>query len=197
MNKKEFFNKISSDWEKEHSTRSEGERTCQFVQNFGLKPGDRVLDLGCGTGRLIPFIKNKVGSRGLVVGLDFSQNMLNIARQKYSHRHLHFIRGDAHYTSLGDQLFSVVICMALFPHLDDKNSALKEFKRVLKPGGQLIISHQMSREELNRFHQEIKGPVTCDLLPDHQEMVELLRSARYKNISISDQSGLYIARAFT
>jgi ubiquinone/menaquinone biosynthesis C-methylase UbiE len=195
MSKKAFFDRISHDWDEEHSAPEEEQRTRAFTRHFDLKPGERVLDVGCGTGRLIPFLKEYIGQEGILVAVDFSKEMLDIGREKHRFKRLYFFQGDAHRLALKDHSFTTVICMALFPHLGDKAGALKEFRRLLIPGGTLFITHQMSRQELNRFHQEVKGPVTRDLLPDEVEMRGLFASAGYKNLSIRDEPSLYIARA--
>ena len=96
---------------------------------------------------------------------------------------------------LRENIFDVVVCFALFPHLPDKARALMEFRRILKPGKPLYIAHLMSREELNRFHSQVKGPVTQDFLPTREEMEELFSSAGFRELVIKDERSLYIARA--
>lgn len=195
MHKQEFFDQISHDWDLEHSTPEEQERTRAFARHFDLSKGETVLDVGCGTGRLIPFIKDAVGEDGVLVELDFSLEMLKIGSLKNHNGGLHFVQADAHHLCLRDNLFSTVICMAFFPHLSDKAYALSEFKRILRPGGVLLVTHQMSREELNQFHKEVKGPVTKDLLPDEPGMRALFDDAGFKHLTIRDEPSLYIARA--
>ena len=195
MHKKEFFDQISHDWDKEHSTPEEQERTRQFAQRFDLAKGETVLDVGCGTGRLIPFIKEKVGDDGVLVEMDLSEGMLQIGNRKHDLPGLYFVQADAHHLCLKENRFSTIICMAFFPHLNDNAGALAEFRRILKPGGTLMVTHQMSREELNEFHKEVKGPVTKDLLPDEAGMRALFSGAGFKDLTIRDEPSLYIARA--
>lgn len=195
MKKQAFFDRISHDWDEEHSTPEEEQRTREFTRHFELRAGERVLDVGCGTGRLIPFLKESIGEAGVLVEMDFSWDMLSIGRLKHRFDHLYFFQGDAHRPALKDHCFTTVICMALFPHLSDKPGALREFRRLLRPGGTVFISHQMSREELNRFHKEVKGPVTRDLLPDEAEMTDYFDRAGFRDLSIRDEPSLYIARA--
>jgi len=195
MHKKEFFDQISQNWDREHSTPEEIERTRVFSRHFDLGKGETVLDVGCGTGRLIPFIEEAIGEHGMLVELDLSIEMLKIGRMKHRTGGLHFVQADAHHLCLRDHLFSTVICMAFFPHISDKAYALSEFKRILKPGGIMMVTHQMSREELNHFHKEVKGPVTKDLLPDESEMRALFDGAGFTGLTIRDEPSLYIARA--
>lgn len=195
MNKKVFFNQISNEWETEHSSKEEQERLKGFVYHFNLRTSETVLDVGCGSGRLIPFIKNIIGEKGILIELDFSEEMLKIGKKKYLHHNLFFVQSDAQDPALKSNLFTTIICMALFPHLDNKPRTMKQFYRILKPGGKLIIAHQMSREELNQFHRKVKGPVTKDLLPGEGEMRHLFASAGFHNLTITDKPSFYIAQA--
>jgi len=131
----------------------------------------------------------------VLVEMDLSEGMLQIGNRKHDLPGLYFVQADAHHLCLKENRFSTIICMAFFPHLNDKAGALAEFRRILKPGGTLMVTHQMSREELNEFHKEVKGPVTKDLLPDEAGMRALFSGAGFKDLTIRDEPSLYIARA--
>ncbi|MFO7865591.1 MAG: methyltransferase domain-containing protein [Candidatus Aminicenantes bacterium] len=195
MNKKEFFDNIALDWEKEHRNTEEQNKLRILFSHLKLHPGDRVLDIGGGTGRLIPLIRKKIGGSGTIVEADFSWEMITIARRNHLRDGAHFLQSDAEQPSLAGNVFDAVICFAAFPHFSRKLKALKEFRRILKPGKILFIAHLMSRAELNQFHQKVKGPVTQDLLPTRAEMEKLLLDSGFKNPKIIDQPSLYIASA--
>jgi ubiquinone/menaquinone biosynthesis C-methylase UbiE len=194
--KKEFFEKLARDWDDEHHTPEEIERTRIFAEKyFQLNNGETVLDVGCGTGRLIPQLKKVIGETGILVELDFSIEMLKIGKNRCDYQNLFFIQGDGQVLPLKDRSMDTVICFAFFPHLSDKLKGMQAFARVLKPGGKLIIAHQMNREELNRFHGEVDGPVSDDLLPDESKMKELFKTAGFMDIEIKEKPGLYLASA--
>ncbi|MBS3818863.1 class I SAM-dependent methyltransferase [bacterium] len=195
MNRKEFFDRMASDWEKEHRCQKEQAKLEKLAGYFPLSQGHWVLDAGCGTGRLIPFIRKSIGTQGSLVEMDFSREMLKIGQEKYFSENTGFVQSNAQTIPLQNDNFDVVICFALFPHLSQKEKALKEFRRVLKPQSPLVIAHPMSREELNRFHSHVKGPVAQDFLPDRREMEQLFSAARFHNLSIKDEPSLYIAQA--
>jgi len=195
MDRRTFFNNAAQNWEIEHRQEKEKDKMSRLIPHFTVNAGDRVLDAGCGTGRLIPFLKKSAGSSGRVVEMDFAKKMLDIARRKHRHSEIFFIQSDARYTPFKENSFDVVICFALLPHVPDKQMTLREFKRILKPNKSLIVAHTMSREELNKYHNKVKGPVTQDLLPDQKEMEVLFSNAGFRNLSITDQPSLYIARA--
>jgi len=201
MKKKQgYFEQIARNWDNEHNTPEEMERTRQFAfQHFHLNKGETVLDVGCGSSRLVPTLEAMIGDEGKLVELDFSGEMLKIGRKRYDprFRNILFVQADGHTIPLKDGSIDAVICMAFFPHLSDKVKAMRALARVLKPGGKLTIAHQMNREELNRFHGNVDGPVKKDLLPDEPQMRKILTTAGFKDVVIVEAPGLYLVTATT
>lgn len=195
MTKRDFFSQLSASWDDRHAEPGELERLRIFSGHFQLRPGERVLDVGCGSGRLIPIICEQIGPNGSLVELDFAPGMLELGRTKADGSAVTFVAGDAHSLPLADRDFDKVIALALLPHLDNKASALKEFHRVLKTGGMLVIAHQMGREALDRLHSRSSEPVKRDLLPGRQALTRLLKSVGFSAIEILDEPEQYVAWA--
>jgi ubiquinone/menaquinone biosynthesis C-methylase UbiE len=108
----------------------------KIVERLGIKAGYRVLDVGCGTGRLACWIYERVGPSGTVVGIDPLAERIAVARNRNSD--IHFAVGSAE--DLGcfpDESFDAVCLSAVFHWIEDKSKALAEIRRVLRPGGQL------------------------------------------------------------
>jgi len=78
--------------------------------------------------------------------------------------------------------------------LPDKLLALRTLRANLKPGGQLIIAHTASRQEVNTYHAHLPQPICRDELPDSQEMMELLAAARLRLIEL-EESDKYFLKA--
>lgn len=100
----------------------------------------RILDACCGTGELTEILRQKLPPHGSVVGIDFCEDMLHIARQRHQHTgNVHYQRADIKHLSFRDGSFDAVyICFAL-RNIDDIPAALREMRRVIKPGGQLVV----------------------------------------------------------
>lgn len=110
------------------------------LERLGLKPGDRVLDLGCGEGRHSHGLHMLGGLT--VVGLDLDLPSVAKARQGLAllgeapdGGATGFLSGDAYRLPFADATFDAVICSEVLEHLPDVDAALAEIDRVLKPGG--------------------------------------------------------------
>ena len=115
----------------------------QMVRLAYLKPGQRVLDVGAGTGAVANFAAKLVGDSGTVVGIDLSEGMLKIAAltaKKLGIANVQFHRTDAENLGLLSESFNSVISMYAIDHFPNAAQALKEMHRVLKPGGRLVVS---------------------------------------------------------
>lgn len=111
-----------------------------ILQNVELKAGDRVLDVGCGTGIFAGRIARQYPGAN-VVGLDLSPGMLQIARHNCKHldENVQFVEGDSEHLPFADDSFDVVTCVHSFHHYPNKHRVLAEMERVLRPGGIVCI----------------------------------------------------------
>lgn len=103
-----------------------------------VRAGERILDLGCGAGRLLEFFREQ---RIEYIGADISEKMLAIARQKYS-AHQFVLLNDFHLPWPAEH-FDWIFCVAVFHHIpgsDYRLEFLREAKRVLKKGGRLFLT---------------------------------------------------------
>jgi ubiquinone/menaquinone biosynthesis C-methylase UbiE len=101
--------------------------------------GDEVLDAGCGSGRLYEFLKKNDIS---YIGIDTSAELITIARKTFPEAH--FSVGDILTLPFSDNKFNVIFCIATLHHIPGKKlreQVIKEFHRVLRPGGYLIMTN--------------------------------------------------------
>ena len=112
----------------------------EFINEIKLQPGEKVLDVGSGPGFLARIIKDKVGTQGLVHGVDVSEFMLNIAKSRSDEKDgIKFSYGDATDLQFHDESFDTITCTQVLEYLDDVDKALKEFNRVLRKGGKIAL----------------------------------------------------------
>ncbi len=110
-----------------------------LVERLGLAEGARVLDVGCGTGRLANWIAERVGSPGAVTGIDPLEERIQIARSRGGD--VRFEVGKAEDLSAFDDASFDAICMSSVLHwVADKAKALAEIRRVLRPGGRFGVT---------------------------------------------------------
>jgi SAM-dependent methyltransferase len=105
-----------------------------------LKEGDHVLDVGCGIGIQAQSIAKLVGATGKVTGTDLSNMMIGIAKSRTSSSNLplEFFTADAIAQPFPDQSFDCVRTERVLMYIQDTQKVLKEFKRLLKPGGKVV-----------------------------------------------------------
>jgi ubiquinone/menaquinone biosynthesis C-methylase UbiE len=107
-----------------------------------LSPGTRVLDVGCGTGDDARALASLIGKTGRVVGIDASQTMIDVARQRSrdGSRPIEFALGDALALDFPDDTFDACRCWGVLMHVDGEPArAVKEMVRVTRPGGRVVI----------------------------------------------------------
>ncbi|MEH2543570.1 arsenite methyltransferase [Bradyrhizobium sp. AZCC 2262] len=113
-----------------------------LIGPLAIKTGEHILDIGAGTGRLAEFVAGLVGSHGSVVGIDPLQNRIDVARQRQS-RILTFETGHAEDLSrFANGQFDAIYLNSVFHWIAEKNRALREIHRVLRPGGRLGLNVQ-------------------------------------------------------
>ncbi|HEY8910478.1 MAG TPA: bifunctional demethylmenaquinone methyltransferase/2-methoxy-6-polyprenyl-1,4-benzoquinol methylase UbiE [Desulfosporosinus sp.] len=156
---KETFNSIAGHYDLMNSLMSLGmdKRWRRVaVQRVEAKPGMQILDVCCGTGQLSMELGKVVGPSGNVTGLDFSQNMLDVAKHtltQFSNKDcIQFIQGDAMALPFSDHSFDGVTVGWGLRNLPDLRQGIREMARVVKPGGK-VVSLDMAKPSLPGFKQ--------------------------------------------
>jgi demethylmenaquinone methyltransferase/2-methoxy-6-polyprenyl-1,4-benzoquinol methylase len=112
------------------------------VGKTGLAAGGKVLDVACGSGQLTGELAKQVGLTGQVVGLDFCQNMLTIAKQHLNvvaeGQDVQLLEGDATALPFPDNSFDCVTAGFALRNIPDIQAVIAEMRRVVKPGGRVI-----------------------------------------------------------
>jgi ubiquinone/menaquinone biosynthesis C-methylase UbiE len=195
MQLQEYFDQLAPTWDQELTTREKLKSLSNVVKELGIKHGYYVLDIGTGTGILLPFLIAELGNEGKIVALDFSAEMLCQAKAKNFQPIVDFAQADVLAIPLADDSVDLAMCNSAFPHFDDKVRALKEITRVLRNNGRLVICHTMGRNMINQLHQSIGGAVANDLLPDEFQLRELINKAGLRVNHFEDSPERYLVIA--
>jgi arsenite methyltransferase len=159
--------------------------TQQTLTEMKLKPGDRVLDLGCGAGwasRLLAEAVNDPDKPGQVVGLDVSDEMIRRARaSSTSYDNLMFVVGSAQQIPWEENHFDKVLSVESFYYYADQDSALAELFRVMAPRGELyiLINLYSDNHYTVDWQKLLKVPIH---MRSEQEYVELLKAHTFEDV---------------
>ncbi|MHA1650084.1 MAG: class I SAM-dependent methyltransferase [Candidatus Helarchaeota archaeon] len=131
-----------------------------ILKIINLKPGEKILDVGCGTGKqAIPY-KKIVGNSGIVIATDISEEILNEAKEKAKTANvsIQFILHDANNPfEYSDGYFDVISCCFAIYYLNNLEKVIKEFKRLLRLGGRIFLAGPtpQNAQLLHDLHKKI------------------------------------------
>lgn len=121
------------------------------TEHAHIKEGNTVVDLGSGAGNDAFVARSVVGEKGKVIGIDFTEKMIEKARinaDKLGYNNVEFRQGDIEKMPLGGNIADVVVSNCVMNLVPDKQKAFSETYRILKPGGHFSISDIVLRGEL-------------------------------------------------
>ena len=119
--------------------KTSADETRRQLSLVGLAPGMRALDAGAGTGAVAREMAGLVGPRGSVVAFDASRERAAAGELRALARNLEFVTGDLYAPPLVSASFDFIWCRFVFEYLADPDSVMQQFKRLLKPGGKLVV----------------------------------------------------------
>ncbi|MCA1961119.1 MAG: class I SAM-dependent methyltransferase [Desulfomonile sp.] len=156
----------------------------------------RVIEPGCGTGRLTELLAQRVGPTGLVVAFNISSAMTAACAQRVKR----LPQADVYCASAEEfpfpsQAFDLAICHQVFPHFDDKRRAVANLAAALKPTGRFVIFHFIGSDAINDFHRKADPSVLHDMMPSEGVVRELLGSVGLEVLSFSDDEDGYMLTA--
>lgn len=166
----------------------------QFAQ---IKKGDVVIDLGSGAGNDCFVARAATGETGKVIGIDFTEKMIEKARtnaEKLGFHNVEFRFGDIEHMPVSANVADVVVSNCVLNLVPNKFNVLKEVYRVLKPGGHFSISDIVLEGELPAQLKEAAemyaGCVSGAI--QKQVYLELINSTGFTNITVQKEKGINI-----
>lgn len=193
MNQREFFNSMAEKWDS--FCKHDNKKIIEILNLLEIKPSDKVLDVGTGTGILIPFLLERVGKGGEVCAVDISEKMIEVAMKKYAASNLTFKNEDILDCDLNTRYYDKVVCYSMFPHFEDKKKAIEKLRKYLKKNGKLIICHSQSREAINNLHKDSSIVVEKDILPKMEILENYFIGANYKVLKKVDSEEMFVVIA--
>jgi demethylmenaquinone methyltransferase/2-methoxy-6-polyprenyl-1,4-benzoquinol methylase len=146
---KSLFNRAASLWDQKEASRDR--QTIDILLRLSnLSPGMRMLDAGCGTGILEPFLLEYQPQR--IYAVDFAENMIRAAREKFPDERIDYICLD--FCELSPERYPCDFCVFYnaFPYFDDAGRVAAHTARLLRPGGRVTISHTQGKQAADDLH---------------------------------------------
>ena len=172
------------------------------MSTMNVQKGSKALDVCCGTADWTIALSEAVGSKGQVTGLDFSENMLEVGKQKTaSLENIQLVHGDAMNLPFDDNSFDYVTIGFGLRNVPDYLSALKEMHRVLKPGG-MVVCLEASQPTLPLFKQiyslyfKFVMPIFGKMFAKSKEEYEWLQQSTFNFPDKQTLKGLFFEAGF-
>jgi len=168
-----------------------------------LKPGMRVLDVGCGTGAISKGIAEKVGPEGHVTGIDNTEKFIASGKETYQHiENLDLIYADI-FQFKPEEKFDLIVSARVLQWLNNPVDALKRFKELLKPGGQVSVLdynheqlqwHPAPPESMLRFYSTFLRWRADAGMNNHitEDLPGYFAEAGFNDIEIHDANEVYV-----
>lgn len=170
----DFFDKLAPSWDA-NEVRSTPERIRSILGKLPISSGMSVLDLGTGTGVLVPYLSHMAGSTGHVTAIDLSEGMLSRAREKYGNLgNVEFLKLDFEEEQIPGT-YDVVMLYSVYPHLHSPSDTMEWlFKMNIRPGGVIVIAFPCDEKFINNIHHERKSE--SDHLPPAPVLARMIEN---------------------
>ncbi|WP_428956373.1 class I SAM-dependent methyltransferase [Streptomyces sp. cg35] len=186
----EFFTARAADWDSRFP--DDGPAYAAAVAALGLRPGGRVLDAGCGTGRALPPLRAAVGPSGVVLGADLTPAMLAAAVRAGRDGQGQLLHADVSRLPLRSASLDAVFGAGLISHLPQPAENLRELWRVVRPGGLLALFHPIGRKALAARQGR---QITPEDLRAEPHLRPLLAGSGWRMTSYVDEDARFLALA--
>lgn len=185
-----FFAEKAAAWETKYG--HDLPRYAEAVSETGPPRGGVAIDVGCGTGRAMPALREAVGAEGTVIGFDVTDEMLDTARELGRQAYGLLVLADAERLPLCSTSVDVIFAAGLLGHLARVDATLIELARVARPGARLALFHPVSRSALAARRGYTLGP--DDLLAE-SVLRAALRRTGWELERYDDADDRFFARA--
>ena len=174
----------------------EKERAARLVQMFHIQRGWRILEPGCGCGRMTRLLAEEVGTEGTIEACELSPKMIAWCRKSHFPSRVNFYNISVLDMELPPASLDAIVCFNVWPHFTHPELYLRCFSKALKSGRYLYIAHSSGRECINSIHQDSSGgKIKALLLPPVEDLVELLLNYSFKTVVTLSEEDIYYLEA--
>lgn len=171
-------------------------RVERLIELFDIRDGERIVEPGCGCGRLTSLLAAKTGTTGTIVACEISPKMFQHCLKLNLPTFVRFYNTTIMSLTLQENSVDHVICFNVWPHLHPPEPHLQFFHTILKKGGLLHIAHSCGREFINKIHGDSTDRmIQKHQLPSAKELAEYLKIKKWDIAQLLDEENLYYIRA--
>ncbi len=185
---RDYFNRLAARWPEA------AENEYKFISRldeFGIQPGDRILDVGAGKGILTHWVQSFASFSVQTIPVDLSERMLLLGKRSQPQTLRSAVCSDIEHAPFHGNLFDKAICYSVFPHFTRPLQAGRELYRLLKPGGRLLVLHSQCSRKLNLFHAQLADPVMYDTLMPAVDLQALFLRLGFSTVRVIENPQLY------
>ncbi len=190
MDHKEFFNSMAENWD--NICYHDENKINEILDLINVGQGFKVLDVGTGTGVMIPFLTSRTGDSGEIVAVDAADKMILVAKSKFTAPNIKFIAGNIFTLQLKPEQFDLIMCYSVFPHFENKPAVPERLGKFLKPGGKIAVCHSQSRDEINALHRNASAEVSEDYLPEAGVIKSYFSNSGFETVVNIDDTRMFV-----
>lgn len=189
-----FDSQVNAPWAAGTYSYDELQKIERLLEILDIEPGMKILEPGCGTGRLTAILSRKLGEHGKIVAMDISSAMVTVAKQNapFSNVEIHHGALEDYLAQMAEPGYHRIICHNVFPHFDNKMETLLKMANALKDKGMLIIFHFMNSGWINDLHRKTSPVVFNDIMPNYTEMKKMMETAGLSVEHFTDDENGYL-----
>lgn len=186
---KKFFNELADSWDEKETVTPEKYR--RIIKESGMATGKTILDVGTGTGVLIPYILEITEPGSIIFAIDYTEKMIEKLKTKNFPANVHPVVMDVHKTDFADSFFDIVVINSCYPHFRDKKAALKEIYRIMQPHGICTICHPTGNKHVNNLHKN-SHHIANHFLEDMPQLKKAVEAAGFRVLKGIDEKNFFL-----